>query len=271
MDAYPEAFLSHLQPCIHAAGLGKAADNADKKASDGQQEAKANGTAVDDLGTLKQHLRKALTARTGRHDVWDPSRGSSTDFYNVVLVETDARFPPRKAKPAPASSAATNQQQTHSPISPLTPSSPLHPDGIIAPIWVRKHRELLPSAFLLIATLWEPDIVAPKSPLDVEMNGESSQHAEVERQKDIDLIQYILERKRLTNERGIKLAVILLASKRLLGDYSPLPVVGFPYLMQYMFCATRQLKPRLPPEHYPPSIRPRLSRFPLCHLSSPLL
>ncbi|KAH9816625.1 hypothetical protein DFH28DRAFT_1125408 [Melampsora americana] len=44
----------------------------------------------------------------------------------------------------------------HSPLSPLTPTSPLYPDGIISPIWIRKHCDMIPSVFVLTSTLWEP-------------------------------------------------------------------------------------------------------------------
>ena len=36
----------------------------------------------------------------------------------------------------------------HSTISPLTPSAPIFPDGIVTPLWIIKHQELLPAAFL---------------------------------------------------------------------------------------------------------------------------
>ena len=36
----------------------------------------------------------------------------------------------------------------HSPLSPLTPNSPLFPDGIMTPMWFSKHQYLLPSAML---------------------------------------------------------------------------------------------------------------------------
>lgn len=41
----------------------------------------------------------------------------------------------------------------HSPLSPLTPSSPLYPDGIISPLWITKHQSRLPCAFLSFFSL----------------------------------------------------------------------------------------------------------------------
>lgn len=37
----------------------------------------------------------------------------------------------------------------HSPLSPLTPGSPLYPDGIMTPLWFTKHQLLLPAALLV--------------------------------------------------------------------------------------------------------------------------
>lgn len=65
------------------------------------------------------------------------------------------RFPPQKA----------TGQDAHSPLSPLTQTSPLYPDGLIAPIWVRKHIELLPSVFVLFLRLFESTARPPNIPI----------------------------------------------------------------------------------------------------------
>ena len=36
----------------------------------------------------------------------------------------------------------------HSPVSPLTPASPLFPDGVMTPLWVAKHQHFVPSVFV---------------------------------------------------------------------------------------------------------------------------
>lgn len=41
----------------------------------------------------------------------------------------------------------------HSPLSPLTPSSPLYPDGIISHLWITKHQSRLPCAILTFFSL----------------------------------------------------------------------------------------------------------------------
>lgn len=125
------------------------------------------------------------------------------------------RFPPLKARPA--ANAAQQQAPTalpsttalHSPISPLTPTSPLYPDGLIAPIWVRKHRELVPSVFVLVLRLHESAPGSNRTPDD---------RLDEERQADVELVRDIVDRRRTTLERGTKLAVVLLCSRELLDD-----------------------------------------------------
>lgn len=192
MDFFPESFLSHLQPLLFCAGLDELPED-------------------DGFNSLLGNLRKTLTIKSSSFPVWDASRGSSSQFHAVV-VDKNARFPPQKAKAASTTDAAPG---LHSPISPLTPNSPLYPDGMMAPIWIRKHREMIPCVFLLVLKLWESEEVVAENPLSPA--SASQQLSEQERKKDSILVNEIIERKRQTAERGIKLAVIVLASSRMLG------------------------------------------------------
>lgn len=102
----------------------------------------------------------------------------------------------------------------HSPLSPLTTTSPLYPDGLVAPIWVRKHTTFVPSVFVLFIRLYEsPPHHMPRSPLD---QPHPDREAE-ERRKDAEMSAEIALRKKSTSERGIKLTVVLLASRKMLG------------------------------------------------------
>jgi trafficking protein particle complex subunit 11 len=111
---------------------------------------------------------------------------------------------------------------THSPLSPLTPTSPLYPDGLIAPIWIRKHTTLVPSVFVLFKRIFEyprPQTGASLSPLDVPDPDLDREREAEERRHDTELAQEIVQRKKTTNERAIKLTVVLMASRRMLGKY----------------------------------------------------
>lgn len=133
----------------------------------------------------------------------------------TLAASQNVRFPPRKIfPPTPANrieETLSASATARSPLSPLMPSSPLHPDGIIAPIWMRKHLDLVPAVFVLFLRLWE--LPAPKSPLE----GHDTQDREEERRHDMDLAAEIASRKKAALERGIKLTVVLIASRRMLG------------------------------------------------------
>ena len=132
----------------------------------------------------------------------------------LTVTLQEVRFPPRKMPP-------TEDHQflpTHSPLSPLTPTSPLYPDGLIAPIWIRKHTTLVPSVFVLFKRIYETPRPTPNAPpLDaIDPDKEREREAE-ERRRDSELALEIAQRKKSTNERSIKLTVVLMASRRMLG------------------------------------------------------
>lgn len=122
-----------------------------------------------------------------------------------VTTPQNVAFPPRKVLRPEDPQYSTS----HSPLSPLTPSSPLHPDGLIAPIWIRKHTTLVPSVFVVFMRLYESPPLQP---------GQDEKEREVEeRKRDTELAAEIAQRKKTTNERNIKLTAVLIASRRMLG------------------------------------------------------
>lgn len=79
--------------------------------------------------------------------------------YVIDQLPQTLNLPPRKAAPLPQSPSTdglTSQQpvqhrstELHSPLSPLSPGSPIYPDGVFTPQWMAKHQEQVPA--LLIA------------------------------------------------------------------------------------------------------------------------
>lgn len=61
----------------------------------------------------------------------------------------------------------------HSPISPLTPSSPTFPDGLLSPLWVTKHQRLLPAAVINFYPIsLDPNMSSLRdNQLKIEING----------------------------------------------------------------------------------------------------
>ncbi|GAA5831856.1 hypothetical protein JCM11251_003912 [Rhodosporidiobolus azoricus] len=217
MDAYPPEFTHQVLPCLYVAGLNPppappAATSAQPTPGQPAAPPPAPAPSNDPFTILQASLRQTFAAKRP-FQVWDTSRGVNHDFH-TVLVDKNVRFPPLKARPT-TSSPQQPPPALHSPISPLTPTSPLYPDGIIAPIWIRKHRELVPSVFILVLRLFEHEQgQTTHNPLD------PTEREEEERAHDGELVKEIVERKRSTFERGIKLAVVLLCSRSLLDDPS---------------------------------------------------
>ena len=147
----------------------------------------------------------------------------------------NVRLPPKKTRPTPRTLNATAAEQQpslaslqpRSPLSPLHPSSPLFPDGLIAPVWLRKHRELVPSVFVsfycLTEQIIESDSTTTEEQKGVQSNGKIAEvlSGPELKQRDEALIRAISDRKRTLSERGIKFTVVLLTTRAMLGECTP--------------------------------------------------
>ncbi|WVR05238.1 hypothetical protein IAU60_002250 [Kwoniella sp. DSM 27419] len=177
---------------------------------------------------LVRNLRGALTPQSGKGKIWLPDR-ERKDF-RIVLVDKAVRLPMRKVNPAASSqpSVADPPSTPHSPLSPLIPSSPLYPDGLIAPVWVRKHAELVPSVFVLFLRLYEskPYSGGGDESAD-ELQAREAANRVMEKDQDDQLVREIGDRRRRLGERGIKLTVVLMASAATLDSPSLDPRLSY--------------------------------------------
>jgi hypothetical protein len=194
MNSYPAELLTQLVPVMFAAGLDLPPDHNNQ----------------DLFAILTTRLRDALL--NTKPAIYQPEKQKS---FHVVLVDKAVRFPPRKIIPDDP-----QYLTAHSPLSPLTPTSPLFPDGLIAPIWIRKHTTLVPSVFVLFLRIFELPSISPRSPLDHPDPDRERERTDEERRKDFELAAEIAARKKITSERGIKLTVVLMATRRMLDDPS---------------------------------------------------
>ncbi|KAF9809102.1 hypothetical protein IEO21_07571 [Rhodonia placenta] len=192
MNSYPPELLAQLAPVMFVGGL---------------EPPQPPGQGKDPFAVLSWRLRESLLHQR-KVAIWQPERARK---FQVVIADKDVRFPPRKLVPPDD----PQYQNSHSPLSPLTPTSPLYPDGLIAPIWIRKHTTLIPSVLVVFMRIYEyPQ--AERAPLETE---EIDQQRETEeRRKDNELCAEIAQRKRVAAERGIKLTVVLLASRKMLDE-----------------------------------------------------
>jgi hypothetical protein len=232
MNSYPPELLTQLAPVMFVAGLGQAAP-ATPATPGTPMTPTTPGARGDPFQTLIARLRDVLSVQR-KVAVWQPEQSKSFQVIMVdkvrglrgcvprshlssTSIQQDVRFPPRKY--TPPEDPGGSYPNAHSPLSPLTPSSPLYPDGLIAPIWIRKHTSLVPSVFVLFLRLPElPPAPTPRSPLDGPDPELERQRTEEERRRDTELAQEIAGRKKATSERNTKLTVVLMASRRLLGN-----------------------------------------------------
>lgn len=216
MNSYPPELLAQLAPVMFVAGLDPLSTSTPSISPDAQ--AQLSNTSLvtpqppikhtgpqDAFTLLTLRLRDALLAQR-KVAIWQPEKAKS---FQVFLVDKDIRFPPRKLD--------LQDPGTHSPLSPLTQSSPLFPDGLIAPIWIRKHTTMVPSVFVLFLRIFELSTAATKSPLDAPDTEREREREQEERKRDLELSAEVALRKKSTSERGIKLTVVLMASRRMLG------------------------------------------------------
>ncbi|OWZ51735.1 hypothetical protein C351_03530 [Cryptococcus neoformans c8] len=169
---------------------------------------------------LVANLRGALSKMGGKGRVWLDPKGRKE--FRILLVEKGVRLPMRKIS-SPTTTPSLNDPTVptapHSPLSPLVPSSPLYPDGLIAPVWVRKHAELIPSVFVLFLRLYESPIRhMPSDETAEETQAREAEEKQKEKEMDDLLIKEIGDRRRKLGERGIKLTVVLMASSQTLDS-----------------------------------------------------
>ncbi|GJJ77822.1 trafficking protein particle complex subunit 11 [Entomortierella parvispora] len=216
MDTYPPEFVIHLQPTLIVTGLLPAEDassNADALSS--QEKRNVNPT----LEAQKAALLHAMLSRNNV-SYWDNTKGLAGSLYFVVPEQRSYILQPTRKF-----LQQTGQQYQVPSLSPSSPSSPLYPDGLISPVWLRRHREQIPSVFIAIVDLWDRESVisnasdhgnrtvfSDKGPLGVV--------DPMEREHDIVLAQELLERRKVAQERTVKFAAVIILQRSHMEDPS---------------------------------------------------
>ncbi|KAJ6593407.1 Gryzun, putative trafficking through golgi-domain-containing protein [Mycena capillaripes] len=211
MNSYPPELLAQLAPVMFVAGLD-VPPSTPAHVPQSPTTPTTPRSQQDPFTLLTIRLREAFLAQR-KVAMWQPEKSKS---FQIIPVDKAVRFPPRKLVPQDDPGYST----AHSPLSPLTPSSPLHPDGLIAPIWIRKHTTLVPSVFVMFLRIYEYPPYTPRSPLDPPDPDRDREREQEERRRDAELAADVALRKKSTNERNIKLTVVLMASRRMLDDPS---------------------------------------------------
>ncbi|CAL5873495.1 uncharacterized protein PFLUO_LOCUS7774 [Penicillium psychrofluorescens] len=164
MDAYPEDYVNHNLPFVLLSGL-EASSEDDATASAKYPLLSEKGPEIfSELppvsGAVAEELRSVLLTEDGSRMPWksrpslDENNSSTAGIgFKIKSTGRSYKLPPRKANPplrSPSVNSLVDSDSVvlHSPISPLTPGSPTFPDGLLTPLWVTKHQDLVPAAVI---------------------------------------------------------------------------------------------------------------------------
>ncbi|KAG0246951.1 hypothetical protein BGX31_003438 [Mortierella sp. GBA43] len=224
MDSYPPAFVLHLQPTLIVTGLTPADTTAHQDASTTESTSGDNPPPPpprpvdqDQQGqtqvnsSLESQKAMFLEAMLSRNNVsyWDNTKGLAGSLYYVVSQPRSYILPPTRKF-----LQQTGQQLSNQPsFSPTSPSSPLYPDGLVTPLWIKRHREKITSVFIAVVDLWDRESLngtddngqrtfSDKGPLGIV--------DPMERERDTALAQELLERRKAAQERYVKFAAVIL-------------------------------------------------------------
>ncbi|KAF9106580.1 hypothetical protein BGX27_009108 [Mortierella sp. AM989] len=236
MDTYPPEFVIHLQPTLVVTGLmpvegasHQSINNQPPALNDnpptppprlGVPSATQNHAIVPGLEAQKSALLQAMLARNNV-SYWDNTKGLAGSLFYVVPENRGYILPPTRRF-----LQQTNQQDIPpSSFSPSTPSSPLYPDGLITPQWIRRHREQIPSVFIAIVDLWDRESIDGGGNNSIIQRGFSDKGPlgvvdPMERERDIGLAQELLERRKVAQERSVKFAAVILLQRSHMEDPS---------------------------------------------------
>ncbi|WFC94543.1 hypothetical protein MBRA1_001175 [Malassezia brasiliensis] len=150
MNAYPAELVVHLHPLVLVTGITR-----DKEGAPRTAKAYALPTPLDTFPEVCAALAEALVQR-GRTRVWSPPSG--TPHIHFVLNGYAYVYPPAKTRASTRIASDVGRRAVaslppRSPLSPLQVGGPLFPDGILAPAWIRKHSEYVPSTHVVFYTL----------------------------------------------------------------------------------------------------------------------
>ncbi|KAJ9606611.1 hypothetical protein H2200_008619 [Cladophialophora chaetospira] len=169
MERFPQDYVRHTLPLLAISGLNKRSPNepdASGKSNgflhEGGFRIKIDAPVVS--GPLAEQLLQSFEDQDASNLPWHSQSFASRNgrVFKIATVGRVFILPPRKAPPPPHSPrlSAADAKGTpppplvlHSPLSPLTPSSPLYPDGIVSSLWITKHQSRLPCAFVGVFSL----------------------------------------------------------------------------------------------------------------------
>ncbi|KAI8355688.1 Gryzun, putative trafficking through golgi-domain-containing protein [Blakeslea trispora] len=193
---YPPEYLAHPVPVMAVYGLA--------------EKDRAPLVDVDDSTTTRSSpLNSLFDLLTNKSDysLYEATRYLSNSQvappFRVINVPKDYMLP-QKAPPS-----TPNLPPPHSNLSPLTVDSPLHPDGIMTPLWIKKH-------------LYSPSVIVGF--YDMFADGQTKRETgplasqvlidPLDREHDSQLAAEINARRKYFQEKGVKFAAVIILKQR---------------------------------------------------------
>ncbi|KAB8339052.1 hypothetical protein FH972_021988 [Carpinus fangiana] len=158
MDDYGRSYVDPCYPLVVLAGLAQGEEEDAQPSAIQRNGLKLGGTGSNlskDTADRIWNEFERFGVRPSGAAPDEKSGASNAQLYVFRRCGNEYSFPTRKAV-SQASPADIETQEImspganvlHSPLSPLSPGSPLYPDGVMTPLWMQKHRQLTP-AFVL--------------------------------------------------------------------------------------------------------------------------
>ncbi|KAF2765034.1 hypothetical protein EJ03DRAFT_220530 [Teratosphaeria nubilosa] len=186
MEAFPPPYVEHQLPLIVLSGLGERIDDSQIEALLPRQESgtKISTSSAECEGDRAAQLLDILLKHDGREQAWNATAlpGPTTQLkYCMKVIGRTYILPPRKAAPLPQSPSVeafantqTNQHhrstELHSPLSPLSPGSPIYPDGVFTPLWFEKHQQQVPALFLAFFKIAAGEDTSMNEQIQIDIN-----------------------------------------------------------------------------------------------------
>ncbi|KAG2200136.1 hypothetical protein INT47_012417 [Mucor saturninus] len=213
MYSYPPEYLLHPVPVLALYGL---ANTDETNLLVDVEPTETTGSPSRRDATSRSGLANALLSiftSKPEYTLYEATRYISTSHappFRVITVSKDYVLPQKQQALSP------NLPPPHSNLSPLSPDSPLYPDGVMSPLWVKKHL-YSPSVMVGFYDLWEWQSEPGSTPRPKRETGPLASQVlfdPAEREHDHNLSVEINLRRKYFQEKGIKFAAVIILKQR---------------------------------------------------------
>ncbi|KAI6888031.1 hypothetical protein KC360_g3698 [Hortaea werneckii] len=180
MEAYPAPYVQHELPLVYLSGLGEQEDSLDTAPLPRQESGSRVTTNAETCTDERaQQLLKELMKHDGSSRAWNSEAlpgPTASLHYRMKPISRSFNLPPRKAAPLPQAPSEEGKTtpprhtELHSTLSPLSPGSPIYPEGVMTPLWFTKHQHSVPSLVIAFFKVHGNDNAARNEQVQTDIN-----------------------------------------------------------------------------------------------------